>query len=71
MRAPEPRIVYRSRPDATPEAELEALAQVYRFVLDRQAKGEAAEAESEPDGRDDAAKASSTQEVSLQISDPW
>jgi hypothetical protein len=30
----EPRIVYRPRPDATPESELKALACVYRFVLE-------------------------------------
>jgi hypothetical protein len=29
----EPRIVYRSHPDATPEAELRALSDVYRFIL--------------------------------------
>ena len=28
------RITYAPRPDATPEAELDALASVYRFVLD-------------------------------------
>ena len=32
------RITYAPRPDATPEAELEALASVYRFILDRKAK---------------------------------
>ncbi len=41
-------INYVPRPDATPEAEREALAQVYRFVLDCQAKRETAEAASEP-----------------------
>jgi hypothetical protein len=35
-----PRITYTPRPDATPEAELDALANVYRFVLDCQAKKE-------------------------------
>ncbi len=49
MQGPEPRIVYLPRPGARSKAEREALAQVYRFVLDRQTKGEAAEAESEPD----------------------
>ena len=29
-----PRIIYTPRPDATPEAELSTLANVYRFVLD-------------------------------------
>ena len=35
-------IRYAQRPDATPEAELSALAAVYRFVLDCRAKKEAA-----------------------------
>jgi hypothetical protein len=35
-----PRIAYTSRPDATPEAELNVLATVYRFVLDCKAKRE-------------------------------
>jgi hypothetical protein len=29
-----PHIIYVPRPDATPEAELNALAAVYRFILD-------------------------------------
>ena len=29
-----PRIIYTPRPDATPEAELSTLANVYRFLLD-------------------------------------
>jgi hypothetical protein len=33
-----PRITYAPRPDATPEAELDALAAVYRFILDCRAK---------------------------------
>jgi hypothetical protein len=41
-------IRYAQRPDATPEAELRALASVYRFVLDCRAKKEAAP-ESRPD----------------------
>ena len=36
-----PPIVYTPRPDATPEGELNALANVYRFILDRHAKKEA------------------------------
>ena len=32
-----PCIIYSPRPDATPETELNALACVYRFVLERQA----------------------------------
>ena len=31
----EPRVVYTPHADATPEAELDALAAVYRFILDR------------------------------------
>jgi hypothetical protein len=40
--AAEPRIVYSPRPDATPEHELNALACVYRFVLERHAARTAA-----------------------------
>jgi hypothetical protein len=50
MKAPV-HIHYTQRPDATPEAELGALASVYRFVLDCHAKKEAA-----PESRPDAAK---------------
>ncbi len=32
-----PRIIYRQRPDATPETEAAALAAVYRFLLDQHA----------------------------------
>ncbi len=39
---PEQGITYSTRPDATPETELSALAAVYRFVLDCHAKKEAA-----------------------------
>jgi hypothetical protein len=38
--AAKPRIVYRPREDATPEAELKALAAVYKFVLGCHAKKE-------------------------------
>jgi hypothetical protein len=38
-----PRITYTPRPDATPEAELNVLANVYRFILDCHAKKIAAE----------------------------
>jgi len=38
-----PCITYVSRPDATPESELSALAAAYRFVLDSAKKKEAAE----------------------------
>jgi hypothetical protein len=36
-----PRIAYAPRPDATPEGELNALANIYRFVLDSHVKKEA------------------------------
>jgi hypothetical protein len=44
-----PRITYTPRPDATPEPELNVLANVYRFILDCYAKKMAPE----PDGRDE------------------
>jgi hypothetical protein len=44
-----PRITYTARPDATPEAELNALAAVYRFVLDCRAKKEGGPAFTAPD----------------------
>ena len=47
-----PRITYTSRPGATAEAELNVLANVYRFILDCHAKKMAAEPAPEPDGRD-------------------
>jgi len=43
-----PHITYASRPDATPEGELSALAACYRFIFDCRAKKEAA-TESRPD----------------------
>jgi hypothetical protein len=49
-----PRITYTSRPDATPEAEVNVLANVYRFIFDCHAKKMAAEPAPEPDSRDDA-----------------
>ena len=48
---PEPIIAYAPRPDATPEAETYALANIYRFVLDCRAKKAAA-----PDRRTDDAR---------------
>jgi hypothetical protein len=51
-----PRITYVQRPDATPEAELSVLANVYRFILDCHAKKLAAEPAPEPDGRNDGTK---------------
>jgi len=44
-------IIYASRPDAPPEAETYALANIYRFVLDCHAKKAAA-----PDRRPDDAR---------------
>jgi hypothetical protein len=44
-----PRITFASRPDATPEAEVNVRANVYRFILDCHAKKMAPE----PDSRDD------------------
>jgi len=52
------------RPDATPEAELDALANVYRFIFACHAKRKTAEPASEPDGRNDAAIARNTEGVS-------
>ncbi len=43
-----PHITYATRPDSTPEGEMNALANVYRFILDCHAKKEAAPA-SRPD----------------------
>jgi hypothetical protein len=49
-----PRITYTSRPDATPEAEVNVLANVYRFIFDCHVKKMAAEPAPEPDGHDEA-----------------
>jgi len=54
------RIIYRSRPDATPETELNAFAACYRFILDCHAKKVAAE----PGSCNDAATVRNTKEVS-------
>ena len=43
------RITYTPRPDATPEAELDALASVFRFVLECHAKTEGRPTTSGPD----------------------
>ena len=52
------RLAYSQRPDATPEAELSALATVYRFILSKSnASQKAVEPAPEPDGHDDAKKA--------------
>jgi hypothetical protein len=47
-------MTYRSRSDTAPEAEVNALANVYRFILESRAKKMAAEPAPEPDSRDDA-----------------
>jgi hypothetical protein len=50
-----PRITYISRPDSTPEAELSALANVYRFVLSKSnASQKAVEPAPKLDGHDEA-----------------
>ena len=46
-----PRIIYTSRPDATPEAELNVLANVYRFILDCHAKKKGGSAKTALDDR--------------------
>jgi hypothetical protein len=43
-------IRYAQRPETTPEAELSALANVYKFVLDRRARKEATHPGSPDDG---------------------
>jgi hypothetical protein len=64
------RIVYTPRSDATPEAELNALANVYRFILDCHAKKTVAESAPEPDSSNDAAIVRNTEGVSHVESDP-
>jgi hypothetical protein len=53
------RIVYTSRPDATPETEVNVLANVFRFILDCHAKKMSAE----PDSCNDAAIVRNTEGV--------
>jgi hypothetical protein len=48
----ETRVVYKSRPDATPESEAQALAAVYRFVLDCHAKKKAGVRRAGDDGKE-------------------
>ena len=48
------RITYTPRPGADPQAEVHALASVYRFLFTCHAKRKAAEPAPEPDSRDDA-----------------
>jgi hypothetical protein len=59
-----PRLTYTPRPDATPEAELNVLANLYRFILDGHAKKMAAQPASESDSRNDTAIMRNTEEVS-------
>jgi hypothetical protein len=59
-----PRVTYTPRSDATPEGELNRLANVYRFILDCHAKKMAAEPALAPDSRNDAAIVRYTKEVS-------
>jgi len=47
-----PHIIYTQRADTTAETELNALAAVYRFILDCHARKKAVEPAPEPDGRD-------------------
>jgi hypothetical protein len=54
-----PTVTFTPRPDATPEAEVNVLANVYRFILDCHAKKMAAE----PDSCNDAAIVTNTEEV--------
>ena len=56
-----PRITYTSRTGATAEAELNVLANVYRFILDCHAKKMAAEPVPEPDTWNDAAMVRNTE----------
>ena len=54
----DPRITHAPRPDATPEVEISALANVYRFILSKSnASQKAVEPAPEPDGHDDAKEA--------------
>ena len=53
-----PRITYAARPDATSEAELDALATVYRFILSKSnASQKAVEPDPKLDGHDNAKEA--------------
>jgi hypothetical protein len=59
-----PSVTYMPRPDATPEAEVNMLANIYRFILDCHAKKEAAEPAPKPDICNDAAVVRHTEGVS-------
>ena len=60
----EPKIVYPPRHDTTPETELNALAAVYRFILDCHAKKMAAELAPGSDGSNDTAMVRNVEGVS-------
>jgi hypothetical protein len=62
--ADSPPTFYTPRPDTTPEAEVNALANVYRFILDSRAKKMAAEPAPKPDSCNDAAVVRHTEGVS-------
>ena len=49
MKSSVTQIVYAPRPDATSEGELNALASIYRFILDRHAKKEDYPTTSDPE----------------------
>ena len=60
-----PRITYSTRPDATPETEVSALAAIYKLCLESHAKKEAAPESRPDDGTDykeDSAYAQSIQD---------
>jgi hypothetical protein len=59
-----PTVKYTPRLDATPKAELDALANVYRYILDCRAKTRVAELASDPDSSNDAAIVRNAEEVS-------
>jgi hypothetical protein len=50
------RIAYVTRPDATPEAELDALASVYSLSLQKHRENQRAAKNSQPGGSDDVRK---------------
>ncbi len=61
-----PHITYATRPDSTPEAEISALGNVYRYILDCHAKKNAAGVTST--NGDDAKKGSLKHEVRAKLS---
>jgi hypothetical protein len=59
-----PSVTYAPRSDATTKAELDALANIYRFILDCRAKTRVTEPASDPDSSNDAAMVRYTKGVS-------